>query len=275
MLLLPLILMVAITEKMEHLQSASGASAESDTNFGPSDTVNVYESGVEVPEEETAAEDEEASEAIEPSEPTYLLDFAELDLTTVPAYAGEMYVELNGNLPEFTEADKQNPEFEYYSDLDELGRCGVATANLCEALMPTEPRGQIGAVRPTGWHTIKYPDLIEDNYLYNRSHLIAYALTGENANEKNLITGTRYMNHGGMLFFEMQVMAYIEDTGNHVLYRVTPCFYRGELLARGVHMEAYSTEDNGEGICFNVFVYNVQPGIKIDYATGESEMEKP
>ncbi|MCR5254475.1 MAG: DNA/RNA non-specific endonuclease [Acetatifactor sp.] len=201
---------------------------------------------------------------------TYLLDFETLDLSTVPEYIGEPYVELNGNEPMFTDGDKLNPVFEYYSDLDRLGRCGVATACLGRELMPTEPRGNIGHIRPAGWHTVKYPALIEDIYLYNRSHLIAFSLAGENDNRQNLITGTRYMNHTGMLPFENMVARYLDDHDGNVLYRVTPCYVGKELVARGVHMEAYSLADHGKSICFNVYVYNVQPGIEIDYLTGES-----
>ena len=163
--------------------------------------------------------------------------------------------------------------FESYSELDYLGRCGTAYANLSKELMPTEERGEIGSIKPSGWHTVKYPELIDDRYLYNRCHLIAFSLAGENANEKNLITGTRYMNIQGMLPFEREVLDYINETNNHVLYRVTPCFNEEELVARGVHMEAYSIEDQGMGISFNVFVYNVQPGILIDYSNGDSDVE--
>ncbi len=204
------------------------------------------------------------------SEPNYLLDYSEINVFSLPEYDGSPYIVLNDNIPEFKDEDLDNPIFERYSDLDSLGRCGVATAFLGKELMPTEKRGYIGNVKPSGWHTVKYPDIIADLYLYNRCHLIAYSLAGENDNEKNLITGTRYMNMSGMLPFENDIVSYIENTGNHVLYRVTPCFVDQELLARGVHMEAISVEDEGKGICFNIFVYNVQPGISIDYATGES-----
>ena len=190
-----------------------------------------------------------------------------------PEYIGDAYVELNDNNPLFTEEEKKSTTaFEEYSDLDKLGRCGVAFANICPELMPTEERGEIGSVKPSGWHTVKYPEIIEDNYLYNRSHLIAYSLAGENANEKNLITGTRYMNQETMQIFELRVLDYVRDSGNHVLYRVTPVFEADNLLASGVQMEAWSVEDSGKGICFNVFCYNVQPGIDIDYATGESKV---
>ena len=190
-----------------------------------------------------------------------------------PAYSGEAFIELNENAPLFTDEEKKSTDaFEYYDSLDELGRCGVAYANICPELMPTEERGSIGEIRPSGWHTVKYPDLIEDNYLFNRSHLIAYSLAGENANPLNLITGTRFLNQETMQIFELKVLDYVRDTGNHVLYRVTPVFEGDNLLASGVQMEAWSVEDEGKGICFNVYCYNVQPGIKIDYATGDSEV---
>lgn len=223
---------------------------------------------------EPISEDESKADSVsEETYPTYLLDYSELDIASVPEYSGEAYFILNDNVPEYTDEDKMNPIFEHYSYLDYLGRCGVATANLGLELMPTEERGSIGNIKPSGWHTVKYPELIEDRYLYNRCHLIAFSLAGENDNERNLITGTRYMNMSGMLPFENDVAKYIEKTGNHVLYRVTPCFEGDELVARGVHMEAWSVEDNGWGICFNVFVYNVQPGITIDYLTGDSWIE--
>ena len=163
--------------------------------------------------------------------------------------------------------------YEKYSDLDKLGRCGVAVANIGKDIMPTEERGSIGSVKPTGWHTVKY-DGIDGNYLYNRAHLIGYQLTGENANTKNLITGTRYMNVSGMLPFENMVADYIKETNNHVLYRVTPIFENNNLLASGVLIEAKSVEDNGKGILFNVYCYNVQPNIEINYANGESSKVK-
>lgn len=188
---------------------------------------------------------------------------------TVPEYDGEPWVELHGNMPYFDETDLTTEAFESYSPLDALGRCGAAYANICEELMPTEERGEIGQVKPSGWHTVKY-DCVDGKYLYNRCHLIGYQLSGENANEKNLMTGTRYMNTEGMLPFENKVAEYVQKTGNHVLYRVTPVFEGDNLLASGVMMEAYSVEDQGNGIKFCVFCYNVQPGIVLDYATGES-----
>ena len=178
-------------------------------------------------------------------------------------------MDVNNNIPYFTSSDLTTTAFENYSSLDNLGRCGVAYANICKEIMPTEERGKIGQVKPTGWHTVKY-DNVDGKYLYNRCHLIGYQLSGENANEKNLITGTRYMNVDGMLPFENMVADYVKETNNHVLYRVTPIFEGSNLLANGVLMEAKSVEDNGDGILFNVFCYNVQPGITINYATGDS-----
>ncbi len=188
----------------------------------------------------------------------------------VPPYSGDAYVVIHDNEPFFTEDDLRTDAFEVYSELDELGRCGPAYANICTELMPTEERGAIGQIKPSGWHTVRYDDLIADKYLYNRCHLIGYQLAGENANERNLITGTRYMNMQGMLDIENMVADYVDETGNHVLYRVTPWFEGNELVARGVLMEGYSVEDSGEGVCFCVFAYNVQPFIEIDYATGDS-----
>lgn len=194
------------------------------------------------------------------------------DLNDIPEYSGEAYVVINNNIPDFDESDYTTEAFETYSELDSLGRCGVAYANICKEIMPTEERGEIGQVKPTGWHTVRYDDLIDGNYLYNRCHLIGYQLAGENANEQNLITGTRYLNVTGMLPFENEVADYVEETNNHILYRVTPIFEGSNLIASGVQMEAYSVEDNGEGVQFNVYCYNVQPGINIDYATGESQL---
>ena len=191
-------------------------------------------------------------------------------MQAVPAYSGQPYVEINGNEPAFTEKDKTAESYERYSELDSLGRCGAACANIGRDLMPTEERGAIGKVKPSGWQIVKY-DCVDGKYLYNRCHLIGYQLAGENANERNLITGTRSMNVDGMLPFENMAADYVRETGNHVLYRVTPVFEGQNLLASGVQMEAYSVEDEGKGVRFNVFVYNVQPGIQIDYATGESK----
>lgn len=191
------------------------------------------------------------------------------DNAEIVNYSGEPYVTIAHNQPDFPKEDFTEVSFEEYSDLDELGRCGAAYANIGQDLMPTQKRGDISRVKPTGWRSVKY-DIVDGKHLYNRCHLIGYQLTAENANEKNLITGTRYMNVDGMLPFENMVADYIKETDNHVLYRVTPIFDGNDLVAQGVQMEACSVEDDGEGICFNVFVYNVQPGIEIDYATGES-----
>lgn len=190
-----------------------------------------------------------------------------IQLSSIPAYSGEPYVVLNGNEPLFTEADYTTTAFEQYSELDTLGRCGVAYANICTELMPTAQRESISQIKPSGWHSIQY-DFIDGNSLYNRCHLIGFQLAGENANEKNLITGTRYLNVDGMLPFENMVADYVKETNNHVLYRVTPIYDGSNLVASGVEMEASSVED--DSICFHVYVYNVQPGVTIDYATGES-----
>lgn len=190
-------------------------------------------------------------------------------LSSVPAYSGEAYIAINNNVPYFTDDDLTTTAFENYSALDGLGRCGVAYANVCREIMPTEKRGSIGKVKPSGWHTVKY-DNVDGKYLYNRCHLIGYQLSAENANVRNLITGTRYLNIQGMLPFENMVADYVKETNNHVLYRVTPIFDGNNLVASGVLMEAKSVEDNGEGILFNVYCYNVQPGITINYANGES-----
>lgn len=201
------------------------------------------------------------------------IDFKEELQETLPAYAGEASIAVNGNVPFFSSEEMTEDVFEYYSEPDGLGRCGAAFANVCRELMPAEERGSIGSVRPSGWHTVKY-DRIPDRYLYNRCHLIGYQLAGENDNERNLITGTRYLNVEGMLPWENLVAQYAEETGNHVLYRVTPCYEGENLVASGVLMEAFSVEDQGEGVCFNVYCYNVQPGILIDYATGESRLDE-
>ena len=193
-------------------------------------------------------------------------------LLLASAYNESPFVEVNGNVPYFGEDEYTTESFEIYSELDSLGRCGVAYANIGKDLMPVEERGEIGMVKPSGWHTVKYPEVIEDLFLYNRCHLIGYQLSGENANVQNLITGTRYLNVEGMLPFENKVASYVRETGNHVLYRVTPVFEKDNLVAEGVQMEAYSVEDEGKGVAFCVFVYNVRPGIEIDYATGESKL---
>ena len=201
----------------------------------------------------------------EPSFPTQ-----SIDTDDIPVYSGSAYTVINNNIPYFTDSELSTKSYEFYSELDSLGRCGVCMANIGRDIMPTKERGQIGDVKPTGWHTVKYPGIVDGNYLYNRCHLLGFQLTGENDNEKNLITGTRYMNVEGMQPFENMIADYVKETGNHVMYRVTPIFEGDNLVANGVLMEAESVEDNGTGILFNIFCYNVQPGIFIDYATGDS-----
>ena len=191
----------------------------------------------------------------------------------IPDYTGNMSIVINNNEPIFDEKLKNTNSFESYSRLDSLNRCGVAIANIGIDLMPTEKRESIGMIKPSGWHTIKY-DIINDKYLYNRCHLIGYQLTGENANDKNLITCTRQMNTIGMLEYENMVANYIKETKNHVLYRATPIFEDNNLIAKGIVLEALSIEDNGKGIKFNVFIYNIQDGIEIDYLTGESRLSE-
>ncbi len=194
-------------------------------------------------------------------------------LGSIPEFSGKSYVVVNNNVPGFSKADQTSVYFEKYTVLDSLGRCGVAFGCLGRETMPTEERGPIGSVKPSGWKTVKY-DFVDVKYLYNRCHLIGFQLSAENANTRNLITGTRYMNVQGMLPFENMVADYIKETGNHVLYRVTPVFKGSELVCRGVQIEAFSVEDNGDGVCFNVYCYNNQPGVIIDYATGGSYLDK-
>lgn len=194
---------------------------------------------------------------------------ASVDLSDISQFDNEPYVVVNNNKPDFSKSEITDESFENYSTLDHMGRCGVALACVGKDIMPTEKRGSIGMVKPTGWHTVKY-QFVDGKYLYNRCHLIGYQLTGENANEKNLITGTRYMNVDGMLPFEDMVADYVKETDNHVMYRITPIYKGNNLLASGVQMEGYSVEDHGDGISFNVYCYNAQPGVKIDYKTGES-----
>ena len=216
--------------------------------------------------------------ATEPTEDTSSVKSEQtFDLSTIPEYNGSPYVEINDNIPYFSEDDYTTKSFEKYSELDILGRSGVAYANICKEIMPKdgEERGEIGSIKDlTGWKQKRYDDLIKDKYLYNRCHLIGWQLAGENANKNNLITGTRYLNTEGMLPFENEVAEYIrKNKKNHVLYRVTPIFEGNNLLASGVQMEAWSVEDKGKGVCFNVYCYNVQPGIIINYATGDSHAE--
>lgn len=200
-------------------------------------------------------------------------DAVTITIDEVPVYSGDPYVVINDNEPSFSSEELESDSYESYGELDDLGRCTIAFANLSSELMPQGERGSIGQVKPSGWQTVRY-DSVDGKYLYNRCHLIGWQLSGENANERNLITGTRYMNTEGMLPFENMVADYIKETDGHVLYRVTPIFVEDELVARGVQMEAYSIEDAGASICFNVFVYNVQPGIEIDYSDGNSRLSE-
>ena len=208
-----------------------------------------------------------------PSTPTINKTTQTFNINSIPEYNGEPYTFINDNIPFFSESDLTTKSFEKYSDLDSLGRVGVAFANIGKDIMPTEERKNIYHIKPTGWHSVKY-DIVDGESLYNRCHLIGFQLSAENANEKNLMTGTRYLNTQVMLPFENMVADYVKETNNHVLYRVTPIFEGDNLIANGVLMEAKSVEDNGKGILFNVFVYNVQPGIDIDYKTGESSLTK-
>lgn len=208
---------------------------------------------------------DENNENSEPSTP--------ISLDNIPEFDGvNPYVVINNGQPFFTADELKTTSFESYAELDSLGRCGITLASIGIDIMPTEDRGSIGMVKPSGWHTIKY-DIVDGKFLYNRCHLIGFQLTGENANRQNLITGTKYMNVDGMLPFENQVADYVKETENHVMYRVTPIFKGSELVARGVLIEAYSVEDNGKGICFCVYVYNNQPGIIINYANGDSRLD--
>ncbi len=248
---------VSLEETEEEQNSESPAPAESASGL-PDSGDSEEETSLEPGETQMAAESLSQSG----SESAF-------DVSTVSAYTGEPYVAVHGNEPYFTQSEITTTSFESYSELDSLGRCGVAFACVGQDLMPTEARGNIGMIQPTGWHSVKY-DNVDGGYLYNRCHLLAYELTGENANEKNLITGTRYFNVTGMLPFENMVADYVKETDYHVMYRVTPIFEEDNLVAGGVLMEGWSVEDEGDGICFCVYVYNVQPGITIDYATGDS-----
>ncbi len=202
----------------------------------------------------------------------YPLEKSLIGLNNIPKYTDKPYVIINNNMPNFTKEDENLNPVEQYGKLDGLGRCTVAFAKVGIDTMPTEARESISSVKPTGWKTVKY-DIVDGKYLYNRCHLIGFQLTAENANKENLITGTRYMNVEGMLPFENQVAEYVKETKNHVLYRVTPIFEGENLVASGVNIEAKSIEDDGEGICFNVYIYNVQPGIEINYLTGVSKLK--
>lgn len=219
----------------------------------------------------TTTTEETTTTVVTTTTDTPAIESVAFDLDSIPAFSGTPYVVINDNNPYFTPDEITTESYEYYSPLDSLGRCGVTVACIGKDIMPTEERGEIGSVKPTGWHSVKY-DCVDGKYLYNRCHLIGFQLAGENANVQNLITGTRYMNVDGMLPFENMVADYVQETNNHVMYRVTPIFNGDNLVANGVLMEAYSVEDSGDSILFNVFCYNAQPGVSIDYATGESSL---
>ncbi len=199
------------------------------------------------------------------------LEIEAASVEDIPPFSGEAFVAVNGNIPFFRPEEHTTESYEFYSELDQLGRCGVTMACIGVDIMPTEDRGNIGSVKPSGWQSVKY-DIVDGKYLYNRCHLIGFQLAGENANKQNLITGTRFLNIEGMLPFEDMVADYVKETENHVLYRVTPLFNGDDLVAEGVLLEGWSVEDEGEGVCFCVYAYNAQPGIVIDYATGDSKL---
>ncbi len=259
---------IASTEQTEIAMSES---SESENVSEATEVATEAEKTTEVAATETQTK-EETTETKSVDNVAKYANNANVTLDSIPAYSGSAYVVVNDNVPYFTDDEMSTSAFEYYTDLDSLGRCGVAYANVCTEIMPTEERGSIGSVKPSGWHTVKY-DIVSGKYLYNRCHLIGYQLSAENANTKNLITGTRYLNIEGMLPFENMVADYVKETNNHVLYRVTPMFEGNNLVASGVLMEAKSVEDNGAGILFNVYCYNVQPGIFINYATGDSSLD--
>lgn len=259
------------TEGAEHAAGAVVAGEDSSGALGSKDNADDIQGGSDPAEADSSANGTGQADAGKPQE-DLVNNNSYVSIDAIPAYDGKAYVAVNNNEPFFTDSDMTTTAFENYSDLDSLGRCGVAYANICKEIMPTEERGKIGMIKPSGWHTVKY-DVIKDRYLYNRCHLIGYQLAGENANPKNLITGTRYLNVEGMLPFENLVADYVNNTGNHVLYRVTPMFSGSNLVANGVLIEAKSVEDNGGGILFNVYCYNVQPGVGINYENGDSWLD--
>lgn len=242
-------------------------------------TVTEEISSVFTQEGKSPSTKEDNTPAVKEDEPNPILPNSEnlgaekLDLSSVPLYSGSPFTVVNDNLPFFAASEITATAFESYSNLDALGRCGAALASCGKEIMPKEgeERGSISSIKPSGWVQAQY-DVVSGKYLYNRCHLIGWQLSAENANSKNLITGTKYVNVEGMLPFENMVADYIKETGNHVMYRITPHYKGSDLVASGVQMEAYSVEDGGDGICFNVYCYNVQPGVTIDYATGKSSL---
>lgn len=257
--------------------SLCGCSAQQALREGSSgtkqNTVSEEKSGQNVASDEKDEQDAEPDEKSEQKAKSDTVSNDSVSLANIPDFSGKPYVILENNIPDFSEKDYTTNSFEKYSKLDSLGRCQRAYANIGQDIMPQEERQGIGMIRPSGWHTVKY-GCVDGKYLYNRCHLIGFQLAGENANKKNLITGTRYMNVEGMLPFENEVAEYVQETNHHVLYRVTPVYDGDDLVAKGVRMEAYSVEDKGKGVCFHVFVYNSQPGVEIDYATGKSRLSE-
>lgn len=246
--------------------------SEASVVFEVSSEVQAETSAVAKTEEKDSEESSKSqNQSVVPEKAAPEITLQTLSVQEIPAYSKDAVIEISDNVPGFTEEDYTTEAFEQYSPLDELGRCGMAYACVGEEIMPTEERGAIGMVKPSGWHTVKY-DFVDGKYLYNRCHLIAYQLSGENANTENLITGTRYLNTEGMLPYENQVADYVHNTGNHVLYRVTPLYEGDNLVASGVEIEASSVEDRGKTLSFHVYCYNVQPGVTIDYATGDSAL---
>ena len=269
-----------IQESLENLTGTSQSTIqqnqenETNTNIDINDTSSSDET--EITEQESTSNTNTGTTNSETEiTVTTTEDFSivpEIDLKDIPAFTDKAYYEINGNVPFFTVAPDFTESFEVYTELDELGRCGVVYANIGQDLMPTGERGSISHVKPTGWHSVKY-DFVDGKSLYNRCHLIGWQLTAEDANKQNLITGTRYLNVTGMLPFENMIADYVKETGNHVMYRVTPIFEGDNLVAHGVLMEGWSVEDSGEGVCFNVYAYNNQPGVVIDYPTGDNWAE--
>ena len=270
LLLVAVLFTGCFSENAEDYTTRENKEQYTDTNSTVSSDI-LYETGSESSFEESTVKKAEKTTVPKTTASQQNKGSYRVNLNMIPAFSGKPYVTVNGNIPGLSESDRTAEYFEKYTPLDSMGRCGAAFACLGLETMPTEDRGAIGSVKPSGWHTVKY-DIVDGRYLYNRCHLIGFQLSGENANTQNLITGTRYMNVEGMLPFENMVADYIKETGNHVLYRVTPIFKGTELVCRGVQIEGYSVEDEGDGILFNVFCYNSQPGISIDYATGSSEL---
>lgn len=263
-----------IQESLENLTGTSQSTTQENQGNETNTNAGTTNSGETDTEEQESTNTGNANSETETTVTT-TEDFSivpEIDLKDIPAFTDKAYYEINGNEPFFTVAPDFTESFEVYTELDELGRCGVVYANVGQDLMPTGERGSISHVKPTGWHSVKY-DFVDGKSLYNRCHLIGWQLTAEDANKQNLITGTRYLNVIGMLPFENMIADYVKETGNHVMYRVTPIFEGDNLVAHGVLMEGWSVEDSGEGVCFNIYAYNNQPGVVIDYPTGDNWAE--